>query len=423
MTLLAAFKTLLYRYTDQEDILVGSAIANRNRAELEGMLGLFVNTLVLRGDLSGNPTFLDLLRRVRDTTLSAYAHQDLPFDKLIEDLQPDRDLSRNPLFQVMFVLQNSPVSAQSVSGLTLRPLELDSGTAQFDVFLSMSETPQGLKGVVEYSTDLFESTTITRLLEHFQQILTGIITNSQHRLSELPLLTVHEQQQLATWNQTASDYPRTVTLHELFEQQVLKSPNAIAIVDQAEQLTYQELNQRSNQLAHYLQTQGVTTETLVAVCLERSVDLMVSVLAILKAGGAYLPLNPSYPRDRLGFILSDSQATVLLTRHDLLTNLPSSSATRIDLDYHASRITENSQANLPHRSTADHLAYVIYTSGSTGTPKGVLGTHRGTVNGLHWLWKTYPFAVGEVCCQKTAISFVDSIWEMFAPLLQGVPTI
>jgi amino acid adenylation domain-containing protein len=423
MTLLAAFKTLLYRYTDQEDILVGSAIANRNRAELEGMLGLFVNTLVLRGDLSGNPTFLDLLRRVRDTTLSAYAHQDLPFDKLIEDLQPDRDLSRNPLFQVMFVLQNSPVSAQSVSGLTLRPLELDSGTAQFDVFLSMSETPQGLKGVVEYSTDLFESTTITRLLEHFQQILTGIITNSQHRLSELPLLTVHEQQQLATWNQTASDYPRTVTLHELFEQQVLKSPNAIAIVDQAEQLTYQELNQRSNQLAHYLQTQGVTTETLVAVCLERSVDLMVSVLAILKAGGAYLPLDPSYPRDRLGFILSDSQATVLLTRHDLLTNLPSSSATRIDLDYHASRITENSQANLPHRSTADHLAYVIYTSGSTGTPKGVLGTHRGTVNGLHWLWKTYPFAVGEVCCQKTAISFVDSIWEMFAPLLQGVPTI
>ena len=268
MTLLAAFNTLLYRYTEQDDILVGSSIANRNRAELEGLLGLFVNTLVLRNDLSGNPSFRELLSRVRGGTLDAYAHQDLPFEKLIEELQPERDLSRNPLFQVMFVLQNTPMPVQEVSGLTLRALEVDSGMAMFDIFLSIAESQEGLTGFLEYNTDLLDSVTITRLIENFQTLLEGIVTNPNQKISELPLLTANEREQLLVeWNDTCSDYPQDASLHELFEQQIGQLPDALALIGPSEQLTYRQLNQRVNQLAHYLQTLGVTTETLVAICL------------------------------------------------------------------------------------------------------------------------------------------------------------
>jgi amino acid adenylation domain-containing protein len=424
MTLLAAFNTLLYRYTEQDDILVGSSIANRNRAELEGLLGLFVNTLVLRNDLSGNPSFRELLSRVRGVTLDAYAHQDLPFEKLIEELQPERDLSRNPLFQVMFVLQNTPMPVQEVSGLTLRALEVDSGMAMFDIFLSIAESQEGLTGFLEYNTDLLDSVTITRLIENFQTLLEGIVTNPNQKISELPLLTANEREQLLVeWNDTCSDYPQDASLHELFEQQIGQLPDALALIGPSEQLTYRQLNQRVNQLAHYLQTLGVTTETLVAICLERSVEMVVGILAILKAGGAYIPLDPNYPRDRIAFMLSDSQASVLLTQQNILEKLPKLSAKTVCLDIHKDAIAQQSQENPVSTSTADNLAYVIYTSGSTGTPKGVLGTHRGTVNGLHWLWKTYPFEADEVCCQKTAISFVDSVWEIFAPLLKGIPTV
>ncbi len=424
MTLLAAFNTLLYRYTEQDDILVGSSIANRNRAELEGLLGLFVNTLVLRNDLSGNPSFRELLSRVRGVTLDAYAHQDLPFEKLIEELQPERDLSRNPLFQVMFVLQNTPMPVQEVSGLTLRALEVDSGMAMFDIFLSIAESQEGLTGFLEYNTDLLDSVTITRLIENFQTLLEGIVTNPNQKISELPLLTANEREQLLVeWNDTCSDYPQDASLHELFEQQIGQLPDALALIGPSEQLTYRQLNQRVNQLAHYLQTLGLTTETLVAICLERSVEMVVGILAILKAGGAYIPLDPNYPRDRIAFMLSDSQASVLLTQQNILEKLPKLSAKTVCLDIHKDAIAQQSQENPVSTSTADNLAYVIYTSGSTGTPKGVLGTHRGTVNGLHWLWKTYPFEADEVCCQKTAISFVDSVWEIFAPLLKGIPTV
>jgi amino acid adenylation domain-containing protein len=424
MTLLAAFNTLLYHYTDQEDILIGSPIANRNRAELEGMLGLFVNTLVLRNNLSGDPSFRELVHRVREVTLDAYAHQDLPFEMLVEELQPDRDLSRNPLYEVMFVLQNTPMPAQEISGLTLRTLELDSGTAQLDIFLSMSESQQGLTGFLEYNTDIFEEVTITRFISNFQALLENIVANQEQRISELSPLTAKEREQLLfEWNQTRADYPQDASLHKLFEQQVKHSPDVLALISQTEQLTYRQLNQRINQLAHYLQKQGVTKETLVAICLERSVEMVVGILAVLKAGGAYIPLDPSYPVDRLGFMLSDSQALVLITQQEILEKLPASKAKTICLDIHKDEIAQESQENPISLSKADNLAYVIYTSGSTGTPKGVLGTHQGTVNGLHWLWKTYPFTQGEVCCQKTAISFVDSVWEIFAPLLQGVPSV
>lgn len=424
MTLIAAFNTLLYRYTEQEDILVGSSIANRNRAELEGMIGLFVNTLVIRTDLSDNPSFRALLSRVREVTLNAYANQDLPFEKLVEELQPERDLSRNPLFQVMFVLQNTPTSVQEVAGLTLRTLEFDSGTAQFDMFLSINESKQALTGFLEYSTELFDAVTINRFIDNFQTLLESIVANPNQPISTLPLLTAKQQEQLLVeWNNTRSNYPHSASPHQLFEQQVEQAPDVVALIDRSQQLTYRQLNQRANQLAHYLQKLGVTTETFVAICLERSVEIVVGILAILKAGGAYIPLDPNYPVERLSFMLSDSQASVLLTQQEILDKLPKSSATTVCLDVHKDFIAQESQENLISTSTGDSLAYVIYTSGSTGTPKGVLGTHRGTVNGLHWLWKTYPFTSEDICCQKTAISFVDSIWEIFAPLLQGIPTV
>ncbi|NJN12841.1 MAG: amino acid adenylation domain-containing protein [Richelia sp. RM1_1_1] len=424
MSLLAAFNILLYRYTDQEDILIGSPIANRNRAELEGMLGLFVNTLVLRNNLNGNPSFCELLHRVREVTLDAYAHQDLPFEMLVEELQPERDLSRNPLYEVMFVLQNTPNSVHEVSGLSLRTLEFDSGTSQLDIFLSMSESEAGLTGCLEYNTDIFDSTTINQFIKNFQTLLENIVVNPQQRLSELSLLTASEQEQLLfKLNQTRVDYPQDATLHQLFEQQVEQTPDSLALISESEELTYCQLNHKVNQLVHYLQNQGVTRYSLVALCLESSIDMVVGILAILKAGGAYIPLDPSYPVERLNFMLADSQVSLLITKQEILEKISLSSAKTICLDIHKEKIGQESLENPISISEADNLAYIIYTSGSTGTPKGVQGTHRGTVNGLHWLWKTYPFSQGEVCCQKTAISFVDSVWEIFAPLLQGVPTV
>ncbi|MBW4677719.1 MAG: amino acid adenylation domain-containing protein [Desmonostoc geniculatum HA4340-LM1] len=422
MTLLAAFNTLLYRYTDQEDILVGTPIANRNRPELEGMLGFFVNTLVMRTNLSNNPSFRELLGRVREVNLGAYAHQDLPFEKLVEELRPKRDLKLNPLFQVMFVLQNTPISIHEFSGLTLRDLEVDSGTAMFDILLSITESEQGLTGFLEYNTDLFDSATIIRLVSNLQTLLENIVINPNQSISELPLLTIKEREQLLEYNSTKKEYP-FACLHEVFEQQVKQSPNALALVDQSKQITYGQLNQRANQLAHYLRKLGVTTETLVAISLERTVELVVGVLAIVKAGGTYIPLDPNYPRTRLDFMLSDSQVGFLITEQKLLEILPNSSAKTVCLDICQDAIAQESEENLVSTTKPNNIAYILYTSGSTGTPKGVLGTHEGTVNGLNWLWETYPPATDEICCHKTAISFGDSIWEIFGHLMKGIPSV
>ncbi|MEG3875944.1 amino acid adenylation domain-containing protein [Microcoleus sp. herbarium7] len=420
MTLLAAFNTLLYRHSEQEDILIGSSIANRNQAELEGILGLFVNTLVMRNDLSGDPSFRTLLSRVRGVTLDAYAHQDLPFEKLVEELQPDRDLSRNPLFQVMFVLQNTPNSDREMAGLTLRSLEFDSGTSQFDIFLSIGDSKEGLTGFFEYSTDLFDAATITGLIDNFQTLLGSIVANPDRPISELPILTAKQREQLLLeWNNTRTTYPQDASLHQLFERQVEHFPDSLALIERSEKVTYGQLNQKVNQLAHYLQKLGVTTETLVGICLDRSVEMIVGILAILKAGGAYIPLDPNYPVDRLSFMVSDSQVSLVISHSSLIDRFQQIQVICLDNDWEM--IDRESQENPATTSRSDNLAYVIYTSGSTGTPKGVLGTHRGTVNGLHWLWKTYPFEREEICCQKTAISFVDSVWEIFAPLLQGIP--
>ncbi|MEG4207119.1 amino acid adenylation domain-containing protein [Microcoleus sp. Pol7_A1] len=424
MTLLAAFKILLYRYTGIEDVAIGSPIANRNMSEIEQLIGCFVNTLVLRTDLSGHPTFRELLSRVRQACVGAYAHCDVPFEKLVETLQPQRSLSYTPLFQVMFTLQNTPMPALELSGLTVSSLDSDRGTAKFDLSLYIEERGEEFMATIEYNTDIFEAATIARTSEHFQQLLAGIVANPALRLNELPLLTSSEKQQLLDWNSTQADYPKDACIHQLFEAQVQKTPDAVAIVFEYRQLTYQELNQQADRLADYLRKLGVRSEVLVGICVERSIEMVVGLLGILKAGGAYVPLDPAYPQERLAFILSDAQVSVLLTRESLIKKLPALSANVTPVVVYFDRewdTISNPKSQIPNPKLSDQLAYVLYTSGSTGTPKGVLGRHRSAVNRLNW--NPYPFEQGEICCQKTSLNFIDSVWEIFAPLLHGLKTV
>jgi aspartate racemase len=375
MTLLAAFQIQLYRYTGQQDILVGSPIAGRNLSELEDLIGFFVNTLVLRTDMAGNPSFRELLQRVRNVAMSAYAYQDLPIDKLIDELQPERSLSYHPLFQVMFVLQNTPKQTLELPGLTLTPYDWDNVTCRFDLTLSITETEQGLQGLWEYNTDLFDACTISRMSGHFQTLLSGIVAKTEQQISELPLLTAAERHQLLyEWNDTDADYPQDKCIHELFEQ-LVRTPDAVALMYEEQQLTYRQLNALANQLAHYLRTLGVGSEVLVGIFVERSLEMVVGLLAILKAGGAYVPLDPTYPKERLAFMLQNSQPLVLLTQEFLITELPEHTAQVVCFDRDWQFIAQHSEENLNQTATTANLAYVIYTSGSTGKPKGVQVTH------------------------------------------------
>ncbi|MFS0516453.1 amino acid adenylation domain-containing protein [Nostoc sp. UIC 10607] len=420
MTLLAVFKTLLYRYTGSADIVVGTPIANRNRTEIEGLIGFFVNTLVLRTDISGNPTFEEILRRVREVALGAYAHQDLPFELLVETLQPQRNLSHTPLFQVMFVLQNAPMSALELPGLTLSFLEDNSDTAKFDLTLYMEETTAGMIGTLEYNTDLFDASTIQRMAGHLQTLLAGIVANPQQQISQLPLLTASEQQQLLVeWNSTQVDYPQDKCIHQLFEEQVERSPDAIAVVFEDQQLTYQELNQRANQLAHHLQKLGVGPEVLVGICIERSLEMVIGLLGILKAGGAYVPIDPDYPQQRLTFFLQDCQTKILLTQDKFKQTLPRQEIQLICLDSEWATIAQELSDNPVTGIAAHNLAYVIYTSGSTGVPKGAMNTHVGVCNRLLWMQDTYQLTQADRILQKTPFSFDVSVWEFFWPLFTG----
>jgi amino acid adenylation domain-containing protein len=413
MILLAAFNTLLYRYSGQDDILVGLPIANRTRAELEPLIGFFVNTLVLRTDLSGEPSFRELLSRVRELALAAYAHQDLPFETLVEVLQPERDASRTPLFQVMFVFEQAAHAAP----------QLDTGTAKYDLTLYLWGDTSRLTGTFEYNTDLFEAATIDRMVGHFGTLLEAIVAAPDQSIAALPIMTAAERQQLLIdWNDTTVVYPQQ-TIQSLFEAQVARTPDAVAVMDGLELLTYRELNVRANQVAHYLCSLGVVPEMLVAICLPRSLDLIVSLLGILKAGAAYVPLDPAYPRDRLAFMLKDSGAAILLTQRELADRFPDHQARVLYLDAEAETIRQQPAENLNVDVPLEALAYITYTSGSTGVPKGVQGVQRGAVNRFNWMWRVYPFQPGEVCCQKTYLSFVDSVWEIYGPLLQGVPIV
>ncbi|MCL6753071.1 amino acid adenylation domain-containing protein [Nostoc sp. CCCryo 231-06] len=424
MTLLTAFKILLYRYTGQTDILVGSPIANRNRAEIESLIGFFVNVLVLRTDLSGDLSFRELLARVKSTALEAYIHQDLPFEKLVEELQPSRDLSYNPLFQVMFVLQNIPKPNLNLSDVAITYEEGYNGTSKFDLTLFMEDSEQGLIATCEYNTDLFKADTVTQMLGHFQTLLERIVSDPQQRISDLQLLAPSEiQQLLVEWNNTKTDYPQDKCIHQLFEAQVEKTPSDIAVIFENRQLTYRELNNRANQLAHYLHQLGVKPDVIVGICVERSIEMVVGLLAIMKAGGAYMPLDPAYPKERLAFALADSQVSVLLAQAHLVNDLPPHSAKLVCIDTDNTAFTDYSPENIVSNANPQDLAYVIYTSGSTGKPKGVLGLHKCAINRFQWMWQNYPFLEEEICCQKTSLNFVDSVWEIFGPLLQGITTV
>jgi amino acid adenylation domain-containing protein len=420
MTLLAAFKTLLYRYTGQEDILVGTPIANRNRSEIERLIGFFVNTLVMRTDLGETPSFRELLSRVRKVALEAYARQDLPFEYLVDELQLERDLSHAPLFQVMFVFGNTPMSALELPGLTMSLLETDSGTAKFDLTLSMRETEQGLIGDLEYNTDLFDKSTITRMLTHFQTLLEGVVANPDQHLAKLPLLTEAERQQLLVeWNKTQANYPSEVCLHQLFEAQVERTPDAIAVVFEDKQLTYRELNARANQLAHYLRKLGVKPEVLVGICVERSLEMVVGLLGILKAGGAYVPLDPAYPQERLAFILQDAQVSVLLTQQQLVKVLQEHQIRLVCLDADWESVTRESGENPVRDSKADNLAYAIYTSGSTGQPKGVLINHANVIRLFRATQSWFHFNEQDVWTLFHSCAFDFSVWEFWGALLYG----
>ncbi|MBG1265935.1 non-ribosomal peptide synthetase [Nostoc sp. WHI] len=421
MTLLAAFLVLISRYSGQPDIIVGSPIANRTSPQIEQLMGFFANTLALRGNLSNNPSFAEFLAQVRQTTLSAYAHQDLPFEMLVEKLQPERDLSRNPLVQVMFSLQNAPQSSKNLSGLNIQnmPLPIDI-RARFDLEVNYWEVPGGLEGVWCYNTDLFEANTITRLAQHFQTLLQAIVTNPQARISELPLLSPAQRHQLLVeWNDTLVEYPYDKCIHQLFEEQVERNPDAVAVVFKDEQLTYHELNCRANQLAHYLRSLGVGADVLVGLCVGRSLEMLVALLGILKAGGTYVPLDPEYPQERLQFMLEDAQLGVLLTQKQLFDKLNGYQGQLVCLDEIWSQIDENNQYNLTGVVSATHLANVIYTSGSTGKPKGVMVKHTGLVNLAQAQIQTFGLHSDSRILQFAFLSFDASISEIIMALGSG----
>ncbi|MEA5581859.1 amino acid adenylation domain-containing protein [Nodularia harveyana UHCC-0300] len=420
MTLQTAFVTLLHRYSGQTDILVGTPIANRNRAEIESLIGFFVNTLVLRTQIVGNPSFAELLQQVKQVALDGYAHQDVPFEQVVEALQPERNLSHTPLFQVMFALQNAPLGNLELSGLSLTPLPIETVTAKFDLTLSMEETPEGLMGTWEYNCDLFEAETIARMTSHLQHLLAEIVTTPEQSVGLLPMLSPQEQHQLLVeWNDTETEYPVDMAIHQVFVAQVEKTPDAVALFFADQSLTYTQLNSRSNQLAHYLIKQGVQLGDAVGICVERSLEMAIALLAILKAGGVYVPLDPNYPLERLSWMLADAKPPLLLTQKHLVDQLPTQVETKITcLESISESIKQESPENPSIPSQADDLAYIMYTSGSTGKPKGVCIRHRGVVS----LVKANNYVqlnAEQVFLQLAPISFDASTFEIWGSLLNG----
>ncbi len=423
MTLLAAFATLLFRYSGQEDILVGTPIANRNHQEIESLIGFFVNTLVMRTRMFGNPSFSKLLTQVRSYAMDAYTHQDVPFEQVVEGLQLERNLSHSPLFQVVFALQNAPMEQLEMPGLAIAPMQLENVNAKFDLTLQMWETQTAegvsLQGYWQYNCDLFDRDRITRMAGHFQTLLAGIVANPQQSVGELPLLTEQERHQLLVeWNNTCIPYPDTKCIHQLFEEQVEQTPQSVAVVYEDYELTYQELNLRANQLAHYLQTLGVGPEVLVGICIERSPEMIVGLLAILKAGGAYVPFDPAYPQQRLANMFQDTGVSVLLTQQQLVGLLPPNSSQVICLSADREIFTQYSPENPKADVTPDNLTHIMYTSGSTGIPKGVGIIHRNVVRlakGTNYASLTPQ----EVFLQLGPLSFDASTLEIWPCLLNG----
>jgi amino acid adenylation domain-containing protein len=418
MTLLAAFQTLLSRYTGQQDILVGSPVAGRNQVVLEGLIGFFANTLVLRTQMGDDPTFRQLLKRVRETALGAYAHQDVPFEIIVEELRPARNLSHTPLFQVLFVLQNAPQEALELTGLQLHLCRTTNETAKFDLELNLTESVDGLKGFCEYNTDLFDAATISRLVSCFHQLLDAIVAHPDKHISRLSLLSHSERLHLLRdFNPVPSLCAPQLSLQTLFERQVARTPERIALVSGDYQLSFSQLNERANQLAHRLIASGAAPDSLVAICCDRSAQMAVAVLAVIKAGAAYLPLDPAYPAARLQFMLDDARPRLLLTQEPLLASLPAALPQLICLDSEASAINAYPTSNPKCLVTPEHLLYVIYTSGSTGQPKGVSVPHRVVSNLVEWHLR--EMLTGVEMLQFASLSFDASIHEMMAGWLGG----
>jgi amino acid adenylation domain-containing protein len=413
------FKVMLYRYSGQPDIVIGTPSANRNQAEIEELIGFFVNTLVLRTDLSGSPTFRTLLGKIRETVIDACTHQDLPFEKLVEELQPERDTSRTPLFQVMLIQQKQLMPELECAGVCFRPLEIDTTTAKFDLTLNFAEADQELRLTLEYSTDLFEAATARRMLGHLQTLLESAVANPEQDISELPLLTNDEQQQLLSeWNATARDYPAEC-VHSMFEKQVDLTPDSVAIVFGNDRQTYRELNARANQIAHLLQARGIDPESFVGIYIERTPEMVAGILGVLKAGGAYVPIDQTYPPERVKLILEDCGISALLTERSLLKNLPEHELPAICLDSDLEMLSSQSVENPVSDVQPDNLAYVIYTSGSTGKPKGVQISHGAVVNFLTSMQQAPGISAQDTLLSVTTLSFDIAGLEIYLPLLNG----
>lgn len=417
VTLLAAFKTLLHRYTKQDDLLVGTVNTSRKRSEFDELIGFFLNTLVLRTDLSGDPTFSQSLQRLRKVTLDALAHSDVPFQHVVKELQLERDPSRHPLFQVMFSLE--PELPVLRPGWDLSQVDVDPGTSRFDLYLELDDRREGLIGRFKYNSDLFDAQTIERMRRHFQTLLERVVANPNQRLSRLPILTEDERRELLFhWNNTASQYPANECVHQLFETQAANTPDRVAVIFEGEQLSYAELNSRANQLAHYLKKHGVGPEVIVGTCFERSLDMVVGLLGVLKAGGAYLPLDPAYPQKRLKLMLEDAGVSILLVQQHLRKKLPAHQAEVISLDSDGETLGRESTENPENECAAENLAYVMYTSGSTGRPKGVSVAHRSIVR-LVKETNYVSLRPEEVFLQFAPVSFDASTFEIWGSLLNG----
>ncbi len=420
MTLLTVFETLLHRVTGLDDVAVGTPVANRPRPELESLIGFFVNTLVLRGDLRGDPTLIALLDRLRETCLDAYGHQDLPFEDLVKALDPERDTSRNPFFQMFFALQELP-ERSGLQGMAAGPVETHGLAAKFDLQLALIHEDGALRGFLEYRSDLFDATTARRLVGHYRCLLASCAERPEARLGELALLTPAERHQVRSeMNDTVRDLGADLCLHTLLAERARRCPAAVAVSFGSAQLTYAGLQERAGALAHHLQTLGVGPETRVAVAMERSLEMVIALVAVLEAGGAYLPLDPAYPRKRLELLVRDARCPVLLTQQRLLPRLPESTARVLCVDGDVTGEVPKPLGQLPERHLdSATVAYVIYTSGSTGRPKGVMCSHRGIVNRLRWMQDAYRLEPGDRVLLKTPYSFDVSVWELFWPLAFG----
>ena len=424
MTLFAAFTVLLYRYTGQEDILVGVPVSGRDRVETEDLIGAFVNTLVLRTRLSDELPFFELLRRVREAALAAYAHQELSFERLVNLLRLDRDPSRTPLFQVMFQLRNLPQGDVKLSGLGVERISLDMGLAKVDLSLEIAENANGLECLFEYNRKLFDAATILRMQAHFRKLLENIAAHNDRRLSDLPLLTEQERHQLLVeWNDTKTDRVSSRCIHQEFEIQAEQTPNALAAVFNERRLSYRDLNRRANQLAHYLRKLGVGPESLVGVCLEPSLELAVALLGVLKAGGGYVPLDPAYPKERLGFMLHDARMTVVMSQQHLVRTLPNHKARVICLELDGHEISLESEENQDNGVSVENVAYVIFTSGSTGRPKGVAVPHCAVVNVLTHMQEQLRLNAQDTLLFVASLSFDISVLEFFLPLTTGASVV